>query len=138
MVKNLDQAGTDFLLDEKSNRIGALILHIAATEVVYQEMTFNGKDFNEITDEAWMTPMNLGDKAREELVDKPISYYLDKWSKVREKSKEVLKMKDDEWLLQLRETGNDSDYNYYWAWYHVMEHQANHMGQIAMIMKRIE
>ncbi|MEQ9424143.1 MAG: DinB family protein [Cyclobacteriaceae bacterium] len=138
-VKNLDQDGTDFLLDEDANRIGALILHLAATEFVWQEMTFYDKEYDEIDDESWLMPMNLGDKAREELVGKPISFYLDKWTEVRAKSKEVLKTKNDEWLLQLREDPDnpDTEYNYYWAWYHVMEHQANHMGQIALIMKRI-
>ena len=28
--------------------------------------------------------------------------------------------------------------NNHWAWYHVMEHQANHMGQIRLIIKRME
>lgn len=31
-VENLSQEETDFLLDEKANRIGAMILHLAATE----------------------------------------------------------------------------------------------------------
>ena len=26
----------------------------------------------------------------------------------------------------------------HWAWFHVMEHQANHMGQLALITKRID
>ena len=33
-VKNLDQEGTDFLLDEKANRIGALILHLLQPNVI--------------------------------------------------------------------------------------------------------
>ena len=32
----------------------------------------------------------------------------------------------------------DTKMNNYWAWYHVMEHQANHMGQIRLILKRTE
>lgn len=28
--------------------------------------------------------------------------------------------------------------NNHWAWYHVMEHQANQMGQIQMITKRMD
>ncbi|WP_425392041.1 DUF664 domain-containing protein [Ekhidna sp.] len=138
-VKDLDQNGTDFLLDDQANRLGAIILHLAATEKYYQEATFYDKRLDEEKDEEWLTALRLGDKAREELTDKPISYYLDKWDEVRTKTKEVLKTKDDEWLLEPREAWQEGiDYNYYWAWYHVMEHQANHMGQIALVKKRME
>lgn len=138
-VKDLDQDGTDFLLDDQANRLGALILHLAATELYYQEATFYDAKLDEKEDEEWLTALRLGDKAREELVGKPISYYLDKWDEVRTKTKEVLKTKDDEWLLKAREAWQEGiDYNYYWAWYHVMEHQANHMGQIALVKKRME
>ncbi|SNT28382.1 Protein of unknown function [Ekhidna lutea] len=137
-VKDLDQDGTDFLLDDQANRLGALILHLAATEKYYQEATFYDEKLDEVDDEEWLTALRLGDKAREELQGKPMSYYMDKWDEVRAKTKEVLKTKDDDWLLQLRDNAPGSaEYNYYWAWYHVMEHQANHMGQIALVKKRM-
>lgn len=139
IVENLNQEETDFLLDAEANRIGALILHIAATEKYYQEATFYDQKLDEEKDEEWLTALRLGDKAREELVGQPISYYLEKWDEVRNKSKEVLMTKDDQWLLELRDSApGGAEYNYYWGWYHVMEHQANHMGQLALITKRIE
>ncbi|WP_424961373.1 DinB family protein [Ekhidna sp.] len=138
-VKDLDQEGTDFLLDDQANRLGALILHLAATEVYYQRATFYDEKLDENEDAEWLTALRLGDKAREELQGKPISYYLDKWEEVRAKTKEVLKTKNDEWLLQLRDSApGGAEYNYYWAWYHVMEHQANHMGQISLVKKRMK
>ena len=39
------------------------------------------------------------------------------------------KTKDDAWLAS-NPTG---DMNNYFAWFHVMEHMANHMGQIALV-----
>ena len=138
IVKDLDQQETDFLLDENANRIGSLILHLAATEKYYQLATFYDERLDEEKDEEWLTALRLGDKARQNLVNKPISYYLEKWEEVRIKTKEVLKTKDDQWLLELRDNApGGAEYNYYWAWYHVMEHQANHMGQLALITKRI-
>lgn len=131
-VKHLDQAGTDFLMDDQANRMGALILHLAATEMYYQQATFYNGNLNK-ADKEWQLALDLGDEAREKLKGKPISYYLEKWDEVRAKTKEMLKTKDDDWLLKVR----DEDYNYYWAWFHVAEHQANHMGQIAMIKKRL-
>ncbi|MDB3906564.1 hypothetical protein N9355_03770 [Crocinitomicaceae bacterium] len=75
-VMNLDQEGTDFLLDSNANRVGALILHLAATEKYYQLYTFEGRGFNK-DESMWETALNLGETAQEELVGKPIDYYLD-------------------------------------------------------------
>ena len=134
-VRNLDQEETDFLLDEQSNRIGALILHLAATEKIYQVMTFENRRYN--TDEAafWDTPMSLGATGRRELKDKPIKYYLDKWAEVRAETLRQLRTKDDKWL-DSEVSGRNM--NNHWAWFHVMEHQANHMGQINMLVKRMD
>jgi uncharacterized damage-inducible protein DinB len=131
-VQNLSQEQTDYLLDEEANRIGALIMHLAATEKYYQLYTFEGRGFN--ADEAeWETALNLGAKAREQFQGKPISYYLEIWDEVRRETLRLLKTKDDKWFAA--KVGK-TNMNYHWAWYHVMEHQANHMGQIRMIAKR--
>jgi len=133
-VKGLNQYETDFLLDDKGNRIGAMIMHLAATEAYYQVYTFEGRGFNKEEREKWDIALNLGNKARKKLKGKPIKYYLDIYNEVRQKSLKLLKQKDDNWLKQKSKSGN---MNNYWAWYHVMEHQANHMGQIRLIAKRI-
>ncbi|MFO8146037.1 MAG: DinB family protein [Gillisia sp.] len=132
-VDNLDQEDVDFLLDENSNRIGAMIFHLAATEKYYQLFTFENRGFNKEEKEKWMVPLELGDTAREELINKPIGYYLAIWNDVRDETLELLKTKDDKWLnSKVKRT----TMNNHWAWYHVMEHQANHMGQIRLVMKR--
>ncbi len=41
-VKGLSAADLDFLLDGKANTIGALLLHLAATETYYQFSTLAG------------------------------------------------------------------------------------------------
>ena len=132
-VANLDQKGTDFLLDENANSPGAIIYHLAATEAYYQVYTFEGRGFNAEEAKKWETALNLGDKARKEFKEKPISYYLKIYDEVRSKTKTLLKTKDDEWLKN-----KIGGMNIHWAWFHVMEHQANHMGQLALIKKRIK
>ncbi|MCT4629816.1 DUF664 domain-containing protein [Winogradskyella sp.] len=132
-VRNLDQEGTDFLLDENANSPGAIIYHLAATEAYYQVYTFEGRGFNEEEKEKWETALTLGEKARKEFKNKPINYYMDLYDKVRAKTKKLLKAKDDDWFKS--KIGNMT---MHWAWFHVMEHQANHMGQLAMITKRIK
>ena len=79
--------------------------------------------------------MSLGDEGRKKFVDIPISYYLDQWDEVREETKRLLKKKDDKWFKS--KVGKGS-MNNHWAWYHVMEHQSNHMGQIRLILKRMD
>lgn len=134
-VVNLDVEGTDFLLDEQANRVGALIYHLAATEKYYQVYTFENRGFNREEQAQWELAMDLGDAARSELVGQPIDYYLDIWNEVREETLRLLKEKDDKWF---QSSVGRSSMNNHWAWYHVMEHQANHMGQIRLIIKRME
>jgi hypothetical protein len=131
-VRGLDQEGTDFLLDGEANRPGAIIYHLAATEAYYQVYTFEGRGFNAEEKEKWERALNLGDMARIEFKGKPIQYYLDIYDDVRKKTKELLKTKDDEWFKSKK-----GSMSMHWAWFHVMEHQANHMGQLALITKRI-
>ncbi len=131
-VRGIGDNQTDFLWDEESNRIGALIMHLAATEAVYQVLSFEDRQFNEEEDLKWGTALRLGDKARKEIKGKPIAYYLNIWDEVRKKTLSSLKTKDDTWFSENMSMGM----NHHWAWFHVMEHQANHMGQIVMILKR--
>ncbi|WGD34023.1 DUF664 domain-containing protein [Olleya sp. YS] len=132
-VQYLSQEETDFLLDDKANRIGAMIYHLAATEKYYQVYTFENRSFNKEEAEKWSVALNLGDVGREQLRGKPIQYYLDLWDEVRKDTYRLLKTKDDTWFKSMVK---GSSMNNHWAWYHVMEHQANHMGQIRLIAKR--
>lgn len=131
-VQSYDQAQTDYLIDDNANSVGAMILHLAAVEAIYQKLSFENRQFNEEEGQKWNTALNLGEKAREELKGKPIQYYLDLWTEVREKTLSALKTKDDEWFARKM----NRNMNHHWAWFHVMEHQANHMGQIAMVASR--
>ncbi len=133
-VQNLNQNEVDFLLDNDANRVGAMIFHLAATEKYYQVFTFENRRFNKKEEKEWLLPLELGEPARKELVNKPISYYLNIWDDVRKETKKLLKTKDDDWF---NAQVNNSSRNNHWAWYHVMEHQANHMGQIRLILKRV-
>ncbi|GAB5550589.1 MAG: DinB family protein [Saprospiraceae bacterium] len=133
-VRLVNREGTDFLLDENANRIGAMILHLAAIEAYYQVYTFEDRSFNEEEMAKWGLALELGEEAREKLVGKPITYYLNIWSDVRKETLRQLKTKDDQWFKAKTKLSNMDNH---WAWFHVMEHQANHMGQIAMIKKRI-
>lgn len=132
-VKDLSQYETDFEFDDKSNSIGSLVMHLVSTEAYFQIETLEGRKWTEEEQKVLGVGAGLNDTSKHQLKEKPIQHYLDLWGKVRKKTLEGLKTKDDAWFA----SNVDEGMNYHWAWYHVMEHQANHMGQIALVKNRL-
>ncbi|NJB69900.1 putative damage-inducible protein DinB [Saonia flava] len=132
-VKDLDQSQTDFLYDADANSIGLLIMHLVSTESYYQIATLEDREWTEDEQMRFGRAGELNEEVKSKHRGKPISYYLDLWDEVREKSLNGLKTKDDVWFSSNLEEG----LNYHYIWYHVMEHSANHMGQIGTIKNRL-
>ena len=66
-VKGLSIEELDFQLDEKSNSIGAMLWHLAATEKYYQLNTFDEMEWGTWSDDIkkeWDVPMGLGGKRK--------------------------------------------------------------------------
>ncbi len=133
-VEGLDQRELDFLLDENANSIGALIMHLAAAETYYQVYTFENREFTEEEKVKWQAALKLDENGRLQIKNHDITYYLKLYKKVREKTLSELKKRDDEWLAK---TPKGGIMNNYFSWFHVMEHQSGHLGQIRMLKKRI-
>lgn len=133
ITHDLDQAETDFLFDDDANSIGAIIMHLVATESYYQVETLEERTWTDEEAEFWGIAAGLGKKSRDKLKGKPIKYYLDLWDQVRKKTLEGLKTKDDAWFA----SNIDESINNHWAWFHILEHSANHMGQIALVKNRL-
>ena len=139
-VENMTMEQLDYLHDPGSNTIGAMLLHLAATEKYYQLNTFDGMkwgSWNESIKKQWDVPMNLGDEGRKQIKGKNIDYYLTVLKEVREKSIAELKKRDDTWLLKADEAWGWGPTNNYCKWFHVVEHESNHNGQIKWIKARI-
>lgn len=134
-VEGLSVEQLDYLHDEDSNSIGALLLHLAATEKYYQVETLEGRTFSEEENKRWGAAGDLGDRGREEIKGNNLDFYLDALDEVRESSLKGLKERDDEWLMEIID--EDHEVNTYWAWFHVSEHEASHRGQISWLKKRI-
>jgi len=134
IVGGLTQDEVDHLHDDKANSIGALIMHLAATEVIYQAITFEDRNgFNEEEEKKWGAAMNLGQAGRDTFKGKSVKYYLEEWKKVRQKTIEGLQQRDDAWLAEVSASGDSNNHFY---WFHVMEHQSSHLGQILFLRKR--
>ncbi len=132
-VADLDPEQTDFKFDPQANSIGALIMHLAATEAYYQIETLEGMAWTAEDMALWGAATGLGEDSRDTFTGKPIGYYLEQWNGVRQKTLAGLRTKDDAWLSAPIEEG----INNYFAWFHVLDHSANHMGQISLILKRL-
>jgi uncharacterized damage-inducible protein DinB len=139
-VKNMSTADLDFLLDPKANTIGALLLHLAATETYYALHTFDGiawGEWPESMKQTWEAPMMLGARARQEIKGKPLSFYLDALEASRARTLAGLKRRDDAWLMTVDDSWPWGPTNTFCKWFHVCEHESNHNGQMKLIARRL-
>ncbi|MDF4203606.1 DUF664 domain-containing protein [Maribacter sp. SA7] len=133
-MSSLDVRELDHIMDKEANSIGALIMHLIATEVYYQNLTFDEMEYDEEDTKQLDIAMALGEGARNSINGKEASYYFNLWKKVRAKTKENFKARDDAWLAEVYPGSN---INNHFSWFHVMEHQSSHLGQMLLLRKRI-
>jgi len=139
-VKGLTQAQLDYLFDANANSIGALLLHLAATERFYQLHTFEGMkwgEFPKAEQERWGAAMDLGDAGRKTIKGHELKLYSDAMTEVRERSLAEFKKRDDAWLMTVDKDWGWGPTNNYCKWFHVCEHESHHAGQIDMLLKRV-
>ena len=139
-VKGMSQKDLDYLFDANANTIGALLLHLAATETYYGMNTFEGKawgSWSEDVKKKWDVPMDLGEPGRKAIKGNNLDYYLNMLHDAREHSLAELKKRDDKWLLAVQKDADWGTVNNYCKWFHVCEHESNHNGQIKFLAKRL-
>ena len=140
-VQNLTKEQLDFQIDEQSNSIGAMLLHLAATERYYQLNTFDEMPWGSWDDgikKEWDVAMSLGDTGRSIIKGYEIDFYLNKLEEVRSITKEEFAKRDDDWLDKSERFFDNLPTNNHGKWFHVCEHESNHNGQIKFIKKRFE
>ncbi len=137
-VKGLSVSDLDFLIDEKANTIGMLLLHIASVEYLYHKSTVEKRRLTEEEWECWKPALDLGDLGREKIKGNPLQFYIDQLAQVRKKTLEDFQKLDDRWLYIETDFWDNKKANNYFKWFHVLEDEINHRGQIRMIRKRIK
>lgn len=133
-IKNLD-----YLHDENSNSIGAMLWHLASVERYYQRNTFDGKQWTGLAknDAAkWSAASDLGNAGRTKIKGYDIDFYLNLLKEVRAFSIAEMKKRDDNWLMK-KDNSWGGPTNNYCKWFHVVEHESNHNGQIKYIKSRL-
>ncbi len=139
-VKDMSISDLDYLVDDDANSIGAMLMHLAATERFYQIHTFENKswgDWSKEDSEKWSVASGLGAKARKKIKGKPYEYYLEEMTKLREFTLSEFAKRDDEWLMAVDNNFPWGPTNNYCKWFHVCEHESNHNGQFKFIKSRI-
>jgi len=140
-VKGMRQADLDYLYDPNANTIGALLLHLAATETYYQMNTFGNMKWDSWSPDIkakWDAAMNLGDAGRATIKGHDLNYYLKALTEARERTLVEFTKRDDAWLQNGEtEQFGKMKVNIHWKWFHVCEHESHHAGQIAFLGKRL-
>lgn len=137
-IGGLSQQNLDHLETPHSNSIGALLLHIAGMEKVHQVISFENRDFSREELEIWNSALELGDAGRKDIKEQPLEYYLEKLGEVRIETLRQLKSKDEVWLFEENAWPNGVSYNNYYLWFHVLEEEISHRGQIRLLKREIK
>jgi uncharacterized damage-inducible protein DinB len=135
-VAGLGVGALDYLHDQHSNTIGALLLHIAAAEVGYQAATFEARELSMAERQHWGAALNLGENAKNGIKGHEVGYYLDQLETVRNTTLAELARRDDKWLEEQTSFGDGQRVNNYFKWFHVIGHEINHRGQIRWLRSR--
>jgi len=126
----------DYLHDPQGNSIGALLLHMAATEAGYQAATFDERGFSADEKDEWAAAVELGERARREVRGRELNYYLGRLEQVRAKTLAGFAQRDDHWLDHVTTMSSGQRINNYFKWFHVLSHEVNHRGQIRWLRPR--
>lgn len=136
-VDGLTTSQLDYLHDSQSNTIGALLGHIAVVEVAYQADTLEERGLTGEERRRWGAFLDLGEKARKEIRGHPLEYYLQLLHDVRQKTLNEFGKRTDDWLYEQTLFWGGQAANNYFKWFHVLEDEINHRGQIRWLCKRL-
>ncbi len=134
-VEGLSMQQLDHLHDVASNSIGALLAHMAAAEQIYHIVTFEERDPTSDEEAQLGDAFKLGAGASLTLRGRTLDHYVEELASVRRVTLQELAARDDAWLE--RSIAHVPEMNAYWAWFHVMEDEIGHRGQIRWLRSRI-
>jgi uncharacterized damage-inducible protein DinB len=136
-VRGLTAAQLDHLHDAGSNSIGALLAHIAAVEVAYQCATFERRTLSPAEQARWSAALDLGERGRIAIRGHDMGHYLAMLDEVRAHTLLELAARDDRWLEETTPFWGGQPANNHFKWFHVLEDEINHRGQIRWLRQRL-
>ena len=137
-VKGMDVAELDATAPGFSNSVGMLLAHVAATDRIYQAASFKNRDAFEAPDYApYVGAMTFGWKG-EKVQGRSLESLLAELEETRAHTLSQLAQRDDDWLASALTAPGFGDMNQHWAWFHVMEDEVSHRGQIRILRKALK
>ncbi|MBZ0202729.1 MAG: DinB family protein [Ignavibacteria bacterium] len=136
-VEGLSAEQLDHFYDEKSNSIGMLLMHIAAVEKFYQIFTFEQKSDFDIDEEFWKSCLELDENCRSKVKGRDAEFYVQTLNQIRQETLGEFRKRDDNWFMNEEPFWSGLPANNWFKWFHVMEDEINHRGQINWLKKRL-
>lgn len=134
-VAGLTVAQLDAIPAGFGNSVGMLLAHIAAVHRIYHGLSFEGRDiFEDEVYAPYRLGLDLGEAARAHIRGHELGHYLAELEAASALTLDGLAVRDDAWLASNTNVGKGNEMNHHWAWFHVMEDEVNHRGQIRLIL----
>ncbi|NPD89060.1 MAG: DinB family protein [Asgard group archaeon] len=133
VLRDLTQEELDYTPDErKFETIGTLLFHIAAVEWswIFEDIDEQKMDFEEFKHGFALNPeVNIP-----QLKNQRLQFYVNKLEKIRQEVYQRLKKFKDEDLDRIVESEGEK-YSIEWILFHLIEHEAMHIGQIQLLKR---
>lgn len=136
-VEGLSLEELEAIPDGFSNSIGILLAHIAATDRLYQRLSFNDDGFNEAEWEQYGGAFSMGREGNR-VRDCSLEILLGDLEAVRSKTLDEFALRDDTWPSSRLKAPRCENMNQHCAWFHVMEDELSHRGQIRILRKALK
>jgi len=134
LVSEIDPGTVDTPTPWHGNAAGSLLYHVAAIELDWLYSEIMAKDF---PDEAWAW---FPHDVREEggrltpVVGESLDRHVERLGWVRERLLDEVRSLTDDELHAVRETDGDGTVTPQWVFHHLMQHEAEHRGQLGEII----
>jgi uncharacterized damage-inducible protein DinB len=136
-VSDLSPADTGRIVVPDTHSIGALVLHIGEAEWWWMQRIVSG---HELTEEIKGAPFwdVLDEPGRVAANSYSAGFCLEEAQKIREQTRDVLAAFTDsdlERTFSLERNGQMFDHSLRWILHHLIDHEAQHKGQILMLKR---
>lgn len=133
-VQGLSLEQLDTQVMKRGNTIGMLLAHVDQVEETYQSVTFRG-----VRPSGPAAENILSDAGREKFRGDELQHYLERLKTVRAETLAELQKRDDAWLhKEYAPWPNKVRMNNFFGWFHVLEDELSHGGQIRILRKEME
>lgn len=133
-VQGLSTSQLDAQVLTRGNTIALLLAHVAQVEQTYQSVTFHG-----VWPSGEAAESILNEGRRDSIRGRDLGHYLAQLRLIRTETFLELGRRNDAWLhREYTPWPHGTPANNFFCWFHVLEDELRHGGQIAVLRKELE